>query len=128
MLMEIMGLHLPGTAFVQPGSELRDALTRAAAMRVTALADGSRGALADVIDERAIVNGVVGLMASGGSTNHALHLPAIARAAGIQLRDLERDAVARAHLSERRSGREPFPRSRRNGLSDPRIAGCRIAA
>ena len=94
MLMEIMGLHLPGTAFVQPGSELRDALTRAAATRVSALAKDGRGALADVIDERAIVNGVVGLMASGGSTNHALHLPAIARAAGIQLEWEDMDAIS----------------------------------
>ncbi|MGN6148975.1 MAG: phosphogluconate dehydratase [Rhizomicrobium sp.] len=93
MLMEIMGLHLPGTAFVQPGSDLRDALTRAAATRVSALAKDGRG-LADVIDERAIVNGVVGLMASGGSTNHALHLPAIARAAGIQLEWEDMDAIS----------------------------------
>ncbi|HUO92599.1 MAG TPA: phosphogluconate dehydratase [Rhizomicrobium sp.] len=91
MLMEVMGLHLPGTAFVNPGTGLRDALTRASAHRASALARDGKVVLADVIDERAIVNGVVGLMATGGSTNHALHLPAIARAAGIQLEweDLE---------------------------------------
>jgi phosphogluconate dehydratase len=94
MLMEIMGLHLPGTAFVQPGSALRDALTRAAATRVSALAKNGTAALADVIDERAIVNGVVGLMATGGSTNHTLHLPAIARAAGIQLEWEDMDAIS----------------------------------
>jgi phosphogluconate dehydratase len=95
MLMEVMGLHLPGTAFVPPGSALRDALTRAAAMRACTLAREKRGMLAEVIDERAIVNGVVGLMASGGSTNHTLHLPAIARAAGIQLEWEDLDAISR---------------------------------
>ena len=70
-----MGLHLPGTAFVNPGTALRDALTRASAHRACALAREGKVALADVIDERAIVNGVVGLMATGGSTNHALHIP-----------------------------------------------------
>ncbi|HUB86094.1 MAG TPA: dihydroxy-acid dehydratase, partial [Rhizomicrobium sp.] len=94
MLMEVMGLHLPGAAFVHPGSALRDALTRATALRACALAAEDRGALAEVIDERAIVNGVVGLMASGGSTNHALHLPAIARAAGIRLEWEDLDAIS----------------------------------
>jgi phosphogluconate dehydratase len=95
MLMEVMGLHLPGTAFVPPGSALRDALTRAAATRACTLARERRGMLAEVIDERAIVNGVVGLMASGGSTNHTLHLPAIARAAGVQLEWEDLDAISR---------------------------------
>jgi phosphogluconate dehydratase len=95
MLMEIMGLHMPGTAFVQPGSGLRDQLTRAAAQQVCMLAKEGRAALGDIIDERAIVNGVVGLMASGGSTNHTLHLPAIARAAGIQLEWEDFDAISR---------------------------------
>ncbi|MBS0276456.1 MAG: phosphogluconate dehydratase [Proteobacteria bacterium] len=95
MLMEIMGLHMPGSAFVQPGSALREALTRAAATRVSALAQDGRAALADVIDARAIVNGVVGLMATGGSTNHTLHLPAIARAAGIRLEWEDMDAISR---------------------------------
>ncbi len=85
MLMELMGLHMPGTAFVNPGTPLRDALTRAAAIRACALAREGTGALADIVDVRAIVNGVVGLMATGGSTNHTLHLPAIARAAGFIL-------------------------------------------
>jgi phosphogluconate dehydratase len=95
MLMEVMGLHLPGTAFVPPGSALRDALTRAAATRACTLARERRGMLAEVIDERAIVNGVVGLMASGGSTNHTLHLPAIAAAAGIHLEWEDLDAISR---------------------------------
>jgi phosphogluconate dehydratase len=80
MLMEAMGLHLPGAAFVHPGTALRDALTRAAAQ-----AAPCAPRLADIIDERAIVNGMVALMATGGSTNHTLHIPAIARAAGILL-------------------------------------------
>ena len=85
MLMELMGLHMPGTAFINPGTPLRDALTRAAASRACVLAREGAGALADIVDVRAIVNGVVGLMATGGSTNHTLHLPAIARAAGFIL-------------------------------------------
>jgi len=87
MLMEMMGLHVPGAAFVPPHGELRDALTRAAVEQAARTA-ANRDApiyMADVIDERAIINGVVGLLATGGSTNHALHLPAMARAAGIQL-------------------------------------------
>jgi phosphogluconate dehydratase len=94
MLMEVMGLHLPGTAFVNPGTALRDALTRASAHRACALAREGKGALADVIDERAIVNGIVGLMATGGSTNHALHLPAIARAAGIEIEWEDLEAIS----------------------------------
>jgi len=85
MLMEIMGLHLSGTAFVNPGTPLREALTAESARRVAAItALGSEYiSLAQIMDERAIVNGLVGLMATGGSTNHAIHLIAIARAAGI---------------------------------------------
>ncbi|HEV8695211.1 MAG TPA: phosphogluconate dehydratase [Lysobacter sp.] len=85
MLMEVMGLHMPGTAFVNPGTSLRDALTVAAteqALRITALGSDYRP-LAHTIDEKAIVNAMVGLAATGGSTNHALHLVAIARAAGV---------------------------------------------
>ncbi|MCP5144107.1 MAG: phosphogluconate dehydratase [Gammaproteobacteria bacterium] len=85
MLMEVMGLHLPGAAFINPGTPLRDALTRAAAARIaglTALGDDYIP-LSSVIDEKAIVNGIVGLLATGGSTNHTIHLVAIARAAGI---------------------------------------------
>ncbi|MDB5815015.1 MAG: phosphogluconate dehydratase [Rhodocyclales bacterium] len=85
MLMEIMGLHLPGAAFVPPGTELRAALTRAAAQRVVQLTNGQPdfAPVGRIIDERAIVNGIIGLLATGGSTNHTLHLVAIARAAGI---------------------------------------------
>ncbi|KJK23568.1 phosphogluconate dehydratase [Burkholderiaceae bacterium 16] len=84
-LMEIMGLHMPGAAFVHPDSGLRDALTAAAAQRALALT--ARGAdylpLARIVDERAVINAVVGLLATGGSTNHTIHLVAMARAAGI---------------------------------------------
>ena len=83
MMMELMGLHIPGAAFVNPGTPLRQALTRAAVHRVAALAAERERPLAQVVDERGIVNAAVGLLATGGSTNHALHIPAIARAAGI---------------------------------------------
>ncbi|WP_374383840.1 phosphogluconate dehydratase [Thermomonas sp.] len=87
MLMEVMGLHLPGSAFVPPNTPLRDALTVAAAdqaLRITALGEDYRP-LARTVDEKAIVNAMVGLAATGGSTNHALHLVAIARAAGLRI-------------------------------------------
>ncbi len=87
MLMEIMGLHLPGASFVNPNTPLRDAFTRAAtarALAITALGN-EYTPVGAIIDERAIVNGVVGLHATGGSTNHTLHLIAIARAAGMRL-------------------------------------------
>lgn len=87
MLMEIMGLQLPGSSFVNPNTPLREALTKAASQQVlklTAQGDDYRP-LGRVLDEKAIVNGVVGLVATGGSTNHTLHLVAIARAAGIHL-------------------------------------------
>jgi len=85
MLMEIMGLHMPGAAFIHPDTPLRDALTRAAAQRsVDILSHGDHySPIGEVIDERAIVNAIVGLHATGGSTNHTIHLIAIARAAGI---------------------------------------------
>ena len=87
MLMEVMGLHMPGTAFVHPNTPLREALTKAAARRVAEIGAGSNAytPLGWVMDEKAVVNGVVGLLATGGSTNHALHLPAMARTAGIEL-------------------------------------------
>jgi phosphogluconate dehydratase len=83
MLMELMGLHIPNSAFVNPGTQLRQALTRAAVQRLAELASSGDRPLAHVVDERAIVNAMVGLLATGGSTNHSIHLPAIARAAGI---------------------------------------------
>jgi phosphogluconate dehydratase len=85
MMMELMGLHVPGAAFVHPGTRLRQELTRAAVHRLTKLGrdGGDWRPLGHVVDEKAIVNAIVGLLATGGSTNHAIHLPAIARAAGI---------------------------------------------
>ncbi|HHY48829.1 MAG TPA: phosphogluconate dehydratase [Alphaproteobacteria bacterium] len=87
MLMEIMGLHLPGASFVNPGTPLRDALTREATHRALSLTAGGNDytPVGHVIDEKAIVNGMVGLLATGGSTNHTLHLVAIARAAGLEV-------------------------------------------
>jgi phosphogluconate dehydratase len=83
MMMELMGLHVPNAAFINPGTPLRQALTRAAVHRVAELARSGDRPLAHVVDEKAIVNAMVGLLATGGSTNHFIHLPAIARAAGI---------------------------------------------
>jgi len=87
MLMEIMGLHMPGASFINPGTPLRDALTAEAAKRalaITALGNEFTP-VGEMIDERSVVNGVIGLHATGGSTNHTLHLVAMARAAGIRL-------------------------------------------
>ena len=98
MLMEIMGLHLPGASFVHPNTSLREALTVEAvrrAAKITALGENYLP-VGHVIDERAIVNGVVGLHATGGSTNHLLHLVAIAHAAGIDLRWEDFDALSHA--------------------------------
>ena len=118
LLMEAMGLHLPGSSFVNPGTPMRDALTGEAARRVTALTAMGENytPIGELVDERAIVNGCVALLATGGSTNHTMHLVAIARAAGIALTwddisDLSADrAAAGADLPERQGGREPLPR------------------
>jgi phosphogluconate dehydratase len=85
MIMEVMGLHIPGSAFINPGTKLRTELTRAAVHRLSKIGwDGDDyRPLGLCVDEKAIVNACVGLLATGGSTNHALHIPAIARAAGI---------------------------------------------
>jgi phosphogluconate dehydratase len=85
MMMELMGLHVPGAAFVNPGTKLRQALTRAAIHRLADIGWGGDDyrPLARCVDEKAIVNAAIGLLTTGGSTNHAIHLPAIARAAGI---------------------------------------------
>ncbi|NBR31924.1 MAG: phosphogluconate dehydratase [Sphingomonadaceae bacterium] len=87
MMMEVMGLHMPGAAFVNPGTKLRTELTRAATHRVAAIGRHSDDyrPLGQCVDEKAIINACVGLLATGGSTNHAIHLPAIARAAGISI-------------------------------------------
>ena len=87
MMMEIMGLHLPGSSFVNPYTPLRDELTKAAGRQVlkfTALGDDYRP-IAHLVNEKAIINAVIGLLATGGSTNHTMHLIAIARASGITL-------------------------------------------
>jgi phosphogluconate dehydratase len=87
VLMEVMGLHLPGSAFINPGTPLRDALTRAAAQRAAQLTalGGNFTPVGRMLDARSFVNGVVALLATGGSTNHTMHLVAMARAAGIEL-------------------------------------------
>lgn len=87
LLVEVMGLHLPGASFVNPNTPLRDELTREAARQASRLTpeNGNYLPMAEIVDEKAIVNSVVALLATGGSTNHTLHLLAIAQAAGIQL-------------------------------------------
>jgi phosphogluconate dehydratase len=85
MLMEVMGLHLPGSAFITPGTALRDGLTAAAAKRAVAITaqGGTYTPVGHIVDEKNIVNAIIALLATGGSTNHTLHLVAIAKAAGI---------------------------------------------
>ena len=87
MLMEMMGLHLPGASFINPNTPLRDALTTASVKRALEITASGNDytPIGEVLDERAFVNGVIGLHATGGSTNHTLHLVAMARAAGITL-------------------------------------------
>ncbi|MEL6528337.1 MAG: phosphogluconate dehydratase [Pseudomonadota bacterium] len=83
MMMEMMGLHIPSAAFVTPGTKLRQELDRAAVHRLAELSGTTERTLAQVVDEKAIINAAIGLLATGGSTNHAIHIPAMARAAGI---------------------------------------------
>ncbi|MGH8487181.1 MAG: dihydroxy-acid dehydratase, partial [Pseudomonas sp.] len=87
LLMEVMGLHLPGASFVNPYTPLRDALTVEAAHQVTRMtkASGNFMPLGEIVDEKSLINSIVALHATGGSTNHTLHMPAIAQATGIQL-------------------------------------------
>ena len=98
MLMEIMGLHLPGASFTAPDTPLRDAITTETVRRCAELSEHGAAHLpiGHIIDERAIINGVIGLHATGGSTNHLLHLVAMARAAGIDLRWDDFDALSSA--------------------------------
>jgi len=87
MLLEAMGLHVPGTSFVAPGGDLRDELTREAARTVLGIVKSSKrfAPIGRVVDERAIVNAMVALLATGGSTNHLIHWVAVAHSAGIQI-------------------------------------------
>ena len=96
MLLEAMGLHVPGAAFVPPGTPLRDALTAFAATRLAAITalGGDYRPLGRIVDERALVNGIVALLASGGSTNHTIHLVAVAAAAGFTVNWDDFDALS----------------------------------
>ena len=96
MLMEIMGLHLPGASFINPNTPLREALTVAAVRRATEITalGNDYTPVGQLVDERTVVNGVVGLNATGGSTNHLLHLIAVAAAAGIVLTLEDFDAIS----------------------------------
>jgi phosphogluconate dehydratase len=102
MMMEMMGLHMPGSSFVFPNTKLRQALTRAAVHRVAEIGWAKDGQpnddyrpLGHCVDEKAIINAVIGLLATGGSTNHFIHLPAIARAAGIVIDWDDMDQLSR---------------------------------
>jgi phosphogluconate dehydratase len=97
MMMEMMGLHLPGAAFVHPNTPLRDALTAATPRRAIEIADGGNAyaPMSAVVDAKSIVNAVVGLLATGGSTNHTLHLVAMARAAGVLIDWSDFDALSK---------------------------------
>jgi len=136
MLMEIMGLHLPGASFVNPGTPLRDALTAAGAKRaleITALGNDFRPA-GHILDEKAFVNGIVGLMATGGSTNLVLHLPAMARAAGVLLETDDFDDISSVTPLMAKvypnglADVNHFHAAGGSRLSDRRIAGRRVAA
>lgn len=85
MLMEIMGLHLPGSSFVNPDTPLRHVLTQEAVLQLAKIVRDDYTPIGEIVDEKVIVNGIVGLLATGGSTNHAIHLMAMARAAGVQI-------------------------------------------
>ena len=97
MMMEMIGLHLPGSAFVHPHTPLREALVAAAPQRAVEISAGGNAyaPMAQVIDEKSVVNALVGLMATGGSTNHTLHLVAMARAAGVELTWEDFDDISR---------------------------------
>ena len=96
MLMEVMGLHIPGSAFINTNTPLRDLLTEAAAQRVTELTQlgDNYMPVGQMIDERSFVNAIIGLMATGGSTNHTIHLIAMAKAAGIKITWDDFDALS----------------------------------
>jgi len=91
-----MGLHLPGSSFVNPGTELRDALTKAASVQATRITDLGTDyrPIGHIVDEKSVVNGIVALLATGGSTNHTMHLVAMARAAGIIVNWDDFDAIS----------------------------------
>ncbi len=98
MMVEMLGVQLPGSSFVNPNSELRDALTRAAVYKAIANTQsaGTYRPLYDVITEKSIVNSIIGLLATGGSTNHTLHIVAVAKAAGIDVTWEDMDELSRA--------------------------------
>ncbi len=97
MLLEMMGLQLPNSSFVNTNTPLREALTAQAAKKILSMAqrDKNHKAIADIVDERSFVNAIVGLMATGGSSNHTIHLIAMARAAGIVLNWDDFDAISK---------------------------------
>ncbi len=129
-----MGLHLPGAAFVHPHDDLRQALNVAAGQQAVAISRKSADyrPLGALLDERSFVNAIVGLHATGGSTNHTLHLPAMAAAAGIQLEwqdfaDLSEIVPLLARVYPNGAADEPVSCGWRDGLCDSGIAAGRFA-
>ncbi|GAB2992327.1 phosphogluconate dehydratase [Psychrosphaera aestuarii] len=98
LVVEVMGLHLPGSSFVNPGTELREALTEAAAIQATRITDLGTDymPIGHIVDEKSVVNGIVALLATGGSTNHTMHLVAMAKSAGIIVNWDDFDALSSA--------------------------------
>ena len=136
MLMEAMGLHLPGSSFVNPNTPLRDALTAAAAQRALALTalGNDYTPVASILDERAFVNGIVALHATAGSTNHVIHLIAMARAGGIILTlddfaDLSKAVPLLTRIYPNGTADvNHFTAAGGTGIPDPFLAGCRPPA
>ena len=137
MLMEVMGLHLPGAAFVTPNTPLRDALTAAAGRHAVEIGQRGNAAFAPigrVVDEKSIVNAVIALLATGGSTNHTLHLVAIAKAAGIVIDWTDFDELSAVIPLLTRiypngdADVNHFHAAGGYAFRDTRIARCRLAA
>jgi len=135
MMMEVMGLHVPGAAFVNPGTKLRQELSRPAVHRLARIGwDGDDyRPLGRCIDEKAIVNAVVGLLATGGSTNYAIHIPDCQggrdhHRLGRSRSFVVRSSAHRQRLSVRAGRHQPFPPGGRNGFHHSEPAGSELAA
>ena len=136
LIAELLGLHLPGASFVNPDDPLREALTIAAATRVTGMTHlgDAYTPIGRIVSEKAVVNAIVGVLATGGSTNQTMHLVAMARAAGIRINwddfsDLSTGrAPAGADLPQRPRGHQHLPGRGRHGGAHRRTAGGRFSA
>jgi len=125
----MMGLHLPGSSFVNPGTPLRSALTDAAAKQVTRLTDLGTDymPIGHIVDAKSIVNGLIGLLATGGSTNHTMHFVAVAKAAGYDINwDDFSDLSSAVPLLTRIYPNGSADINRRHGVVVQNVAGCRL--